>query len=337
MVLSWRSASWRGARDIDLGLSGDDRSCECWSGRRSRRCRNRWGSGSSYGSVFVLMGAFIILFSVVGGALASEGVYQPSADLSMASEGSPDPVVAGEALTFIVTIRNRGPDDATGVLAAGKLTLPEGVTLISAIPSRGSYDAETGVWTVERLSVGGVETLTFRLEVGSSVQSGAVISCSAKVAGDGIDQNPDDNEAASKVLVTTDAQVAVVVKPQEESEGSDGRYSYVVEITNNGPSDAREVWFRDLLPPVELLSSARYSDDGGAAEEAWNGFMSLGDLTPGETERILIEVDLVPGYRPSVLVPTATVCWMDTTDPICNSDSFSLSREIGSSPDPTHF
>jgi uncharacterized repeat protein (TIGR01451 family) len=211
------------------------------------------------------MAAFIILFSVVEGVVASEGVYQPSAGLSVALEGSPDPVVAGEVLTFVVTIINDGPDDATGVLVAGKLTLPEGVTLISTIPTRGSYDAGTGVWTVERLPVGGVETLTFRLEVGTSVPPGAVISSSAKVTGEGINENPDDNEAASKVVVTTDAHVAVVVKRQDGSEGSEGRYSYVVEIANNGPSDAREVWFRDLLPPVELLSGVRYSDDGEAA------------------------------------------------------------------------
>jgi hypothetical protein len=170
--------------------------------------------------------------------------------------------------------------------------------------------------------VGGVETLTFELEIGTSVPPGVVISGSAEVTGEEVDQNPDDNKAALEVEVKTDAQVAVIVKHQDELEG---RYSYVVEITNSGPSDAREVWFRDLLPPIELLSSARYSDDGGATEEVWSGFMSLGDLTPGETERIFIEVDLVPGYRQSVLVPTATVSWMDSTDPICNSDSFSLS------------
>lgn len=222
---------------------------------------------------------------------------------------------------MVVTIRNDGPDDATGVLVAGKLTLPVGVTLTSATPSRGDYDEKTGVWTMERLPVGGVETLAFGLEVEPSVPPGVVISSSAKVTGDEADRNPDDNEAILEVKITTDAQVAVIVKHQDELEG---RYSYVVEITNHGPSDAREVWFRDLLPPVELLSSVRYSDDGGATGETWSGFMSLGDLTPGETERIIIEVDLVPGYRSSVLVPTATVSWKDSTDPICNSDSFSL-------------
>jgi len=288
-------------------------------------------------SVFVLMAAFIVLFFAIGCAVASEGVSLPSADLSVASEGSPDPVIAGEASTFVVTVRNRGPDDATGVLVVGRLTMPEGVTLVSAIPTRGNYDAETGFWTLERLPVGGVETLTFGLEVGSSVPSGTVISSSAKVTGDEIDENPDDNEAASVVVIKTDAHVAVVVKRQDEPEGLEGRYSYVVEITNNGPSDAREVWFRDILPPVELLGGVRYSDDGGAAEEAWSGFIGLGDLIPGEARRILAEVELVPGRRSPVQVTTATVSWMDTTDTICNSDSFSLSRDIGSGPGPNLF
>lgn len=323
MVSSWRSAPWRRNRDLYIGLSEDDQRCECWSGHQCIGSRRR--SGFRFESVFGLMTAFVIILPFLGGAVASEDVSLSSADLSVALEGDPNPVVAGGESTLVVTIRNDGPDDATGVLVAGKLTLPDGATLTSATPSRGDYDEETGVWTVERLSVGGVETLAFELEVGPSVPSGAVISSSAKVTGDEVDQNPDDNEAALEVEVKTDAQVAVIVKHQDDLEGSADRYSYVVEITNSGPSDAREVWFRDLLPPVELLSSARYSDDGGATEGAWSGFMSLGDLTPGETEKILIEVDLVPGYRSSsVLVPTATVNWMDSTDPICNSDSFSL-------------
>ncbi len=322
-------------QDLYLGLLGDGRSCEFWSGWRSRSGPNRRGSRFGFGSVFILLTAFIFLSLATGGVVANEGVSLPSADLSVASEGFTDHAIAGDVLTFVVTVRNDGPDDATGVLAFERLTMAEGVTLISATSTRGDYDTESSVWTVGSLPAGGVETITLRLEVGSSVPSGTVISSSSKVTGDEIDLNLNDNEAASEVVVTTDAHVIVAVERIEAPERIEGRYSYFVEITNNGPSDAREVWFRDILPPVELLSSARYSDDGGAAEEEWSGFMGLGDLVPGETERILIEVDLVPGRRPSVLVPTATVSWMDTTDPICNSDSFSLSCEIGDIPIPS--
>ncbi len=337
MVLSWRSVLEREILDIIYsGRSEDGRSCGSWRGWRSWSHRDGRRSGFEFGSAFILVTAFVSLFSAIGVAIASEEA-PPSADLSVALEESVDPVIAGEVLTYALTVRNFGPDDATGVLVTERLTMPEDVTLTSSIATRGVYDQETGVWTVESLPAGGSGTLTFRLGIGSSVPSGAVISSSAKVTGDEIDPDLDNNEASEDTMIATDAHVAVVVKHIEAPEQVAGRSSYVVEITNRGPSDAQDVWFRDSLPPVELLSSARYSDDSGAAEEAWSGFMVLGDMIPKETRRILIEVDLVPGRRSSVLVPTATVSWMDTTDPICNSDSFSLSREIGSSPSPSLF
>jgi uncharacterized repeat protein (TIGR01451 family) len=327
MALSLKSASWREIRDIYLGLSEDGRSCEFWSGWRSRIGRSCRGSGFGFGSAFVLLAAFIFLSLAVVGALASEGVSLPSTDLSVASEGVPDPVVAGEVSTFVFTVRNDGPDDATGVLVNERLTMPEGVTLISAITTRGVYDPETSVWTVGSLPVGGVETLTFGLDVSSSVLSGTVISSSAKVAGNEVDRDLGDNEASEDTVVTTDAQLAVAVKCWDLKGEVGDRPVYTVEMTNNGPSDAREVWFKELLPPVMWLKNARYSDDDGASDEAWIGFLAIGDMAPGETKTILIygDVDLAsPSANGGV---TVTVSWMDTIDPVCNSEVFSCGAD----------
>lgn len=47
----------------------------------------------------------------------------PSADLSITKLDSPDPVIAGNALTYIITVTNNGPDDAANVVVRDALPL----------------------------------------------------------------------------------------------------------------------------------------------------------------------------------------------------------------------
>lgn len=328
MVLSWRSASRRGNRDLDIGLSEDGRSCECWSGWRSQAGRSSWGSGFGSGSILVLLllTAFISPSLASGETLANE-VLQPSADLSLELVAAADPTIAGELLTYVVTVRNDGPNDATSVLVSDRLTFPEGVTMISFSATRGGYDPERGVWTVGSLPSGGSETATLVLSVDAGVESGTVISSSVKVAGKEIDRDQSDNEASEDTMVRTDAQLAVAVKCWDLKGEVGDRPVYTVEMTNNGPSDAREVWFKELLPPVMWLKNAKYSRDFGAPEEVWIGFLDIGDMAAGETETISIygEVDLASASADGG--GTVTVSWMDTIDPVCNSEVFSCGAD----------
>src|SRR5439155_865112 len=53
-------------------------------------------------------------------------------DLAVTKTDSPDPVLAPQPLTYIVTVANSGPGAATGVTLTD--TLPAGVTFVSATP-----------------------------------------------------------------------------------------------------------------------------------------------------------------------------------------------------------
>lgn len=52
-----------------------------------------------------------------------------SADLSITKSGDPDPVTAGQTLTYTIIVSNAGPSDATNVMATD--ILPPGVTFVS--------------------------------------------------------------------------------------------------------------------------------------------------------------------------------------------------------------
>src|SRR5207249_8734927 len=106
-------------------------------------------------------------------------------DLKVTKTESIDPVVAGSGndnLVYVVTVKNQGFSDASGVQLSETLTLPAGVTVDTITPSAGTFDGGTNTWTVGTLASGASETLTVKLTVGSSTAAGSdVISDTAMV------------------------------------------------------------------------------------------------------------------------------------------------------------
>jgi uncharacterized repeat protein (TIGR01451 family) len=81
----------------------------------------------------------------------------PGADLALAKTvGNPAPNV-GDTITFTVTLTNAGPADATSVQVSD--LLPEGLSFVSATPSKGAYDSGTGLWTVGTVTTTAPQTL----------------------------------------------------------------------------------------------------------------------------------------------------------------------------------
>jgi uncharacterized repeat protein (TIGR01451 family) len=67
------------------------------------------------------------------------------ADLSITKTDSPDPVVAGDFITYHLVAENHGPDDAPNVVVTDKL--PQNVGFASATPSQGTCYYAAGVVT----------------------------------------------------------------------------------------------------------------------------------------------------------------------------------------------
>ncbi|MGV9267607.1 DUF7507 domain-containing protein [Kitasatospora sp. NPDC003701] len=84
----------------------------------------------------------------------------PAADLSVTKSADATTVTVGQTVTYRVTVRNAGPNTATGVTVADPL--PAGLAFVSATPGTGTYDPGTGRWSVGALTVGGSATLVLR-------------------------------------------------------------------------------------------------------------------------------------------------------------------------------
>ena len=59
---------------------------------------------------------------------------------------SPAPAVAGQPLTYTLTVTNNGPSNATGVTVTDPL--PAALSFVSATPSQGSVERVNGVLTI---------------------------------------------------------------------------------------------------------------------------------------------------------------------------------------------
>jgi adhesin/invasin len=104
--------------------------------------------------------------TVNGAGIADDAVVTfaaGSADLELLVEVSDPSPVVGSEVVYELTLRNQGPDDATGVALTH--VLPPRLRLVSATASQGAYSSTTGVWTVGSLAEGASATLTIVVQV----------------------------------------------------------------------------------------------------------------------------------------------------------------------------
>ena len=208
------------------------------------------------------------------------------ANLSVTKAGNPDPVIAGEQLTYTITVTNGGPSDATGVTVTD--TLPAEVDFDSDIASQGSFDKTTGVWTVGNLTSDQVETLIIVVNVSVSTADGTTLTNTATVSGNETD--PDDtNDSAvvdTAVLAEADLSITKLADPNPVVAGE--QLVYTVTVTNGGPSRATRVKVFDTLPEdVTFVSASQDCNETGGTVTC-----DIGRLAVGKSEEVSILVDV---------------------------------------------
>ncbi|HRR08330.1 MAG TPA: DUF11 domain-containing protein, partial [Rhodothermales bacterium] len=86
----------------------------------------------------------------------------PQADLELTKTSSSPVVRPGDTLTYTLTLVNKGPGTANGVVVRD--VLPSGLTFVSATTATGSYSNATGLWTLGNIAPG-----TYTLTINATV------------------------------------------------------------------------------------------------------------------------------------------------------------------------
>lgn len=123
----------------------------------------------------------------------SESFFNPSiskSDMSIDISDEPDPVIAGDSLTYTLNVTNIGPHDADEVNVTD--ILPPEVTFLNAVPAPAGNSSSTYWWTYTDFSVGESEIIIITVNVSSSASDH--LTNNANVTSSNLDFFPGNDE-----------------------------------------------------------------------------------------------------------------------------------------------
>ena len=211
-------------------------------------------------------------------------------DLVIAKSDSPDPVIAGNTLTYTVLVTNNGPADATGVVLTD--VLPAEVTFVSGTLSNGgsvAQNAGTVTGTIGNLANGASVTAT----IVTTVAPGTVgtINNAASVTANENETNSQNNIDIEPTVVTPNVDLVITKTDNVDPVVPGQTLIYTLNITNNGPSNATGVTVNDTLPPgVTYVSST--PSQGATSENNGVVTANLGNLAVGASASITVNVTI---------------------------------------------
>ena len=196
------------------------------------------------------------------------------ADLAIEKVNNPSTAQPGSAVVYDITVRNLGPNDATGVSAHDPLIIDAQITGVR-LPPGTSFDAATRVWSIGDLAVGDSVTLEVTIQVRPG-RSGTFTNTVVVSTSDLPDPDVTNNQANATLFVpTADIAVSKAVSPGTAFLGDE--VTFVVGVDNLGPDLAEGVTVSDLLPAGLTFVSAQPSV---GSYDAATGTWTIGDLQP---------------------------------------------------------
>lgn len=204
---------------------------------------------------------------------ATTFTVEPRADMIATKVATPDPAVAGQTVTYVITARNNTTNLSRADAVSITDTLPHDVTFLSATPSSGSCGTEpaansvTGAGNDQLIcSLGNInrssqQTVTVVVRP-NSVTQGTTITNDVVVATTTIETNDLNNDASVDVDVLAPRFDLLVNKVDDiDPVAVPDQVVYTVTVTNRGPSTAEAVTVIDTLPPA-LLSYQSHTESG---------------------------------------------------------------------------
>jgi uncharacterized repeat protein (TIGR01451 family) len=205
------------------------------------------------------------------------------ADLSITKTDSIDPVIAGNNITYTVTVNNAGPGDAQNVVVTD--TLPAGVTLVS---TAGCTEDPNGVPTCSpgTITAGGSAQYTVTVTVDSDTSG--TITNNVSVTADTSDPDSNNNSTSEDTTVNAEADLVITKSDNPDPVIAGNSLTYTVNVQNNGPSDAQNVVVTDTLPAeVTLVSTAGCAEDPNGVPTC-----TLGTITAGGSAQYTVTVNV---------------------------------------------
>jgi uncharacterized repeat protein (TIGR01451 family) len=146
------------------------------------------------------------------------------AELSVSKLASPNPVLAGNNITYTIDVSNAGPTQAQSVTLSD--AVPAGTTFVSASQTSGPTftltsppAGGTGTFTATRatLAVGATAKFTMVVRVGADRANGSTVDNTATIGGVTLDSNASNDSASTSTTVSNPTTQGNTPVPTQQS------------------------------------------------------------------------------------------------------------------------
>jgi uncharacterized repeat protein (TIGR01451 family) len=194
------------------------------------------------------IGAVLLALVVnIGIACAADG-QELQADLNVTKiVSSTGPYESGDEVTWVITLWNNGPGNATNISVREDVTGLTGLFSLTAVPSVGEYNSTTDTWNITELKNDTYATLTLTTTFSTPGEKINAVTITLEET----DPVVTDNSASVKVLINA-TDITPPPGPQADlsiskTVTSTGPYdlgdnvTWVVTLHNNGPGNATNI------------------------------------------------------------------------------------------------
>lgn len=181
----------------------------------------------------------------------------PAADLQITKTDGTVLVSAGRNITYTIDVKNLGPAQAENVVVTDRV--PEGTRYISG----GKNNEGIVSFPLGKIAAGKTARASFSVAVDPSA-TGTLVS-TATVNSSTADSNQANNsgtDSDTSIVAECDAAVTISLSPATAAAGQ--KVTYIVTVTNGGPSDGANLPLEATLPDGLTFDSA---NDGGALKD----------------------------------------------------------------------
>ncbi|MCY2989815.1 MAG: hypothetical protein NTY19_18375 [Planctomycetota bacterium] len=265
------------------------------------------------------------------------------ADLAVTKTGV-GTVLAGNNLTYTVTVTNNGPSHAINVAVSDSLPLNTTFVSLGALPPNwsASTPAPGGTGTItfsKSVLMDYPETATFTIvvHVNADTANATTLNNTATVTSTTADPGPGPNSATATTTVNTQVDLVITkTGPVPATVIPGNNLTYTLVVTNNGPSDAQTVTVADPIPANTTFFSVTPPSGWTRTESPLLVLGDTGTLTfakstamaAGTTATFTIEVK-VGGVTPdgTALENVATVDTV-TTEPVKSNNTATATTTV---------
>ncbi len=239
----------------------------------------------------------------------------PTADLQIVKIDLVDPATAGTQLTYEIQVTNAGPDDADGVVVTDQL--PADVTFVSGdVEGDSNLVTDNGngqiTATIGPMAANSTATVTIVVAIAADA-IGPLTNMASVTSTPDIDPDPTNNTTSEQTEINRLVDVGVTKTATGTPVAGDA-ITYRIDVTNDGPSQARGVTVADVLAAELTLVPNSFDPGTSGVMLTANGqdlTFDVGILDPGQMESFSFDV-MIAASAQGNLTNTAVI---SSTDP----------------------